>query len=84
MFRIWSISTLVNCLFRSVCLTKNSDIDKYKSSRYRIGFDRGRYFSFPSGGFGSNVIIFVVDISSSVHVDNKGKDILILRKGSTQ
>ena len=74
---IGSFSTLVNCLFRSVCLTKNPDIDKYKSSRYGIGFDRGGYFSFPSDGVGSNVIIFVVDMSSSVHVDNKWKDSLI-------
>ena len=84
MFRIGSFPTLVNCLFSAVCLTKISDIDKYKSSRYGIGFDRGGYFSFPSGGFGSNVTIFVVDMSSSVHVDNKEKDILILRKGPTQ
>ena len=30
-------------------------------------------FSFPGGGFGSNVIIFGVDMSSSVHVDNRKK-----------
>ena len=41
-------------------------------------------FSFPGGGFGINVIIFGVDMSSSVHVDNKKKDILILGKGPTQ
>ena len=35
-------------------------------------------------GFGRNVIIFGVDVSSSVHVDNKGKDILILGKGPTK
>ena len=33
---------------------------------------------------GQNVIIFGVDMSSSVHVDNKGKDILILGSGPTQ
>ena len=38
---------------------------------------------FPGGGFGQNVIIFGVDMSSSVHVDNKKKDILILGKGPT-
>ena len=32
----------------------------------------------------SFVVIFGVDMSSSVHVDNKGKDILILGKGPTQ
>ena len=31
-----------------------------------------------------NVIIFGVDLSSSVHINNKGKDILILGIGPTQ
>ena len=73
--------TLKNCLFGAVTLTKNADIDKYKYSGYGIGFDRRGSFSFPGGGFGQNVIIFGVDMSSSVHVDNKKKDILIHRKG---
>ena len=33
---------------------------------------------------GENVIIFGADMSSYVHVDNKGKDILILGEGLTQ
>ena len=33
---------------------------------------------------GENVIIFGVDMSSSVHINNKKKDILQLGKGSTQ
>ena len=66
-------------------MTKNADdIDKYGYSGYRIGFDRKSSFSFPSGGFGQNLIIFGVDMSSSVHVDNKKKGILILGKGPTQ
>ena len=32
--------TLKNCLSRAVSLTKNTDIDKYGYSGYRIGFDR--------------------------------------------
>ena len=36
------------------------------------------------GGFGGNVIILGVDMCSSVHVDNKKKDILILGKGLMQ
>ena len=39
---------------------------------------------FPSSGFGQNVLIFGVDMSSSAHSDNKKKDILVLRKGPTQ
>ena len=34
--------------------------------------------------YGKNVHIFGVDVSSSVHADNKGKDILILGEGPTQ
>ena len=60
-------------------------IDKYGYSGYRIGFDRRGSFSFPGSGFGSNALIFGVDMSSSVHVDNKKKkNILILGKGPTQ
>ena len=33
---------------------------------------------------GRNVIIFGVDMSSSSHIDNKKKNILILGKGPTQ
>ena len=39
---------------------------------------------FGAVSFGRNEIIFGVDMSLSVHVDNKGKDILILGKGPTQ
>ena len=47
-------------------------------------FDRKGSFSFPGGGFGQNVIIFGADMNSSPHIDNKGKDILILGIGPTQ
>ena len=65
-------------------MTKNADIDKYGYPGYGIGFDRKSSFSFPSSGFGQNVIIFGVDMSSFAHVDNKKKDILVLGKGPTQ
>ena len=70
-------------MFGAVKLNKNADIDKYHYSGYGIGFDRKSSFSFPGGGFGQNVIIFGVDVTSSVHVDNKKKYILILGKGPT-
>ena len=76
--------TLKNCLFSAITLAKNADIDKYGYSGYGIGFDRRSSFSFPGGGFGQNVLIFGVDMSSSAHIDNKKKDILVLRKGPTQ
>ena len=46
-----------NCLFAAVTLTKNDDIDKYGNSGYGIGFDRQGRFSFPSDGYGQNVLI---------------------------
>ena len=76
--------TLKNCLFSAVTLTKNADIDKYGYSGYGIGFDRRGSFSFPGGGFGQNVLIFGVDMSSSAHIDNKKKNILVLGIGPTQ
>ena len=65
-------------------MTKNADVNNYKYSGYGIGFDRTSRFSFPGDGNGQNVILFGVDMNLSVHVDNKGKDILILGKGLTQ
>ena len=47
--------------------------DKYRYSGYGIGFDRKSSFSFPGSKFGQNVIIFGVNMSSPVHVDNRKK-----------
>ena len=76
--------TIKNCLFGAVTLTKNADIEKYKYSGYSIGFDRRSSFSFPSGEFCQNILIFGADMSSSFHIDNKKKDILVLGRGPTQ
>ena len=65
--------TLKNCLFGAVTLTKTADDEKYGYSGYGIGFDRRGSFSFPGCGFGQNVIVFGVDMSSSIHIDNKKK-----------
>ena len=75
---------LKRCLFSAVILTKDADINKYGYSGYGIGFHRRSTFSFSGGGFGQNVIIFGADMSSSPHIDNKKKDILIYGKGPTQ
>ena len=63
--------TLENCLFGSVKLTKNANIDKHWYSGYGIGFDRETSFSF-GNDFGKNVIIFGVDMSST-KIDNRKK-----------
>ena len=65
-------------------MTKNTDPDKHKYSGYSIGFDSSSEFSFKNGRIRRNVIIFGADMSSSVHVDNKNKDILIVGEGPTQ
>ena len=64
--------TLENRLLGEVKLTKNPDIDKYNYSGYGMGFNRKGKFSF-SNGFGQNVIVFGLDMSSSVHINNKKK-----------
>ena len=75
--------TLKNCLFGSIKLTKNANPDKRNSS-YAIGFDFRSNFSFPDGSVGKYVIIFGDYMSSSVHIDNENKDILVLSEGPTQ
>ena len=82
-YNVSSYTVLENCLFGAVNLTKNVDIDKYKYSGYGIAFDKKEKFSVDDG-FGRNVIIFGVDMSFSVHADNKKKYSLILGEGITQ
>ena len=57
---------------------------KYKYGGYGIGFNSRSEFLFTDGSMGENITIFGVDMSSSVHVDNKNKDTLILGEGPTQ
>ena len=76
--------TVGGCLFGGVKVTKNADPDKYWYSGYGVGFNTRGEYSLPDGSVGKNVIIFGVDMNSSVHIDNRGKDILILGKGPTQ
>ena len=64
-------------------MTKHVDIGQYEYSRYGIGFDRKGEFSF-GNGFGRNVIIFGTDMSSSVHANNRTKNILVLGKDFVQ
>ena len=75
---------LGNCLLRSIKLIKNADVDKYKYGGYGLGFDPCSEFSLPDGSTGKDVIISGADMSLSVHIDNKGKNIFILGEGLTQ
>ena len=58
-------------LFWRVKLVKNADPDKYICNGYGIGFDSRLQFLLPDTSVGKNVIIFGVDMSSSVHIDDK-------------
>ena len=71
-------------MFGSVKLTKYTDSDKFRYTGYGIGFCSRSEFLLTDGSYGNNVIIFGADMSPSVHVDNKGKYILILGEGPTQ
>ena len=73
--------TLGNCLFGSVKLT---DLDRYMYMSCNTGFDSRSEFSFEDGSIGKCVITFGAGMSSSVHVDNKKKDIFVLDEGPTQ
>ena len=64
-------------------MTKNVDPNKCFYSGYGVGFDRRSSFSFISGGFRINGMVFGVANSSSEHADNRNKDILILGKNPT-
>ena len=61
-----------------------ADPDKYKYSDYGIGFDSCSEFSFTDESVEKNFIIFGADMSPSVHIDNKNKDILVLAEEPTQ
>ena len=68
----------------AVKLTKNADQDRYKYSGYSKGLDSRSEFSLTDKSMKKNVIIFGADMSSSVHIDNKVKYMLILGTGLTQ
>ena len=71
-------------MFEAVKLTKNAEPDKYRYCSYVLEFYSFSQFSWSDGGWGKNVIIFGADMSSSVHVGNKEKNILVLCQGQTQ
>ena len=65
--------TLKDCLFGSIKLSKNAAHNRSKYNGYAIGFDSFSELSLPDGNMGKSVIIFGVDLSSSVHIDNREK-----------
>ena len=72
-------------MFAALKLTKNPDFDKDKYSGYVIGFDACGSFSLSNGsGFCKTLVISDSDMSSSGHVDNREKDIVIFGKCPSQ
>ena len=78
---LYSDYTLKDCLFGGVKLAKNAYLDKHVYNGYGIGFDSRRECLLPDDRVGRNVIIFGIDMSSSVHIDNKRKGVLIIGIG---
>ena len=68
----------------AVTLPKSAVIDKYGYSGYETGFDRRGSLSFPGDGHSQNVLIFVVNMSFSAHIDNKKRHISIGNKSNTR
>ena len=60
-----------NCLLETVKLSKNSDPDKYGSSGYGTRKDARSRFLWEDVSWGKKFIIFGIDNSPSLHVDNK-------------
>ena len=75
---------MIDCLFGVVKLTKNANPNKCTYSGYETGFDSRSLFSISNFDWGKNAIIFGVDMSLSLHANNKNKNIVILGKGQTK
>ena len=52
-------------------MVKNAYLDKCVYNDYGIGFDSRSEFSLTDASAGKNVTIFGINMSSSVHIDNK-------------
>ena len=72
--------TLKDCFFGGVKSAKNFDLDKYVCSGYGIGFESHLEFFFLMVTWATIGVV----MSSSVYIDNKRKNILIIGKGPPQ
>ena len=66
-----------NCLCRATIVIKNSHKEKYLYSGYGITFDSAGSWSFDND-VARNVMIFVVNNSSSSHADRRKNNFLVL------
>ena len=74
---------LRDCLFGAARIAKDKDVQNYKYSGYRIGFDSTGTYNH-SDGDALNTIIFVSDLSKSIHSNNRTENILVLGSGLAQ
>ena len=79
--------TIQNALFGDIKITKNTDSSKNNDKGYGLCFDEGGEFghTVKQGNFNhttnaKNVIIFGVDMSSSVHATNRANNIYVMGK----
>ena len=83
--------TIQNALFVAMKITKNTDYSKNNYTGYGLCFDEGNAFghTIREGNFdhttnARNVLIFVADMSSSVHATNRANHIYVMVKGFVQ
>ena len=79
--------TIQNVLFGAIKITKNADYSKNNYTGYGLCFDEGGEFSHTvrQGNFdrttdARNVIIFGVDMSSSIYATNRANNIYVMGK----
>ena len=79
--------TIQNALFGAMKITKNADYSKNNCTGYGLCFDEGGEFghTVKQGNFNGttnarNVIIFGVDMSSSIHATNRANNIYVMGK----
>ena len=83
--------TIQNALFDAMKITKNADSSKNNYTGYGLCFDEGSEFSytgrqdnFDRTADARNVIIFGVDMSSSVHATNRANNIYVIGRAFVQ
>ena len=83
--------TIQNALFGAMKITKNTDSSKNNYAGYGLCFDEGGEFDHTvrQGNFdrtinAKNVIIFGVDMSSSIHATNRANNIYVMGKDFIQ
>ena len=65
-------------MFGAITLTRNNDPNKYGYSGFGIGFDAPSQFLWSESSRGKNVVFVGADMSLTLHVADKCKDLLFL------